>query len=105
MNILCEIIKLNGRYTGYPRFTHYVTSPPLRFGTNVWNKFTSIENYNKLRDRCWETWGPSCDLRDYLFLGSNDRVVNEYWAWHVKDHIRRIYLTEKGKVWYDLAWS
>jgi hypothetical protein len=99
--------KLDGRYTGYPWFSHYVTVTQPR---GITYNQTSIKLFNEIRNWCWETWGPSCELYDYDYLrrsadkASEDKDVNPYWSWFVKNNVRRIYLTQKGKVWFDLSW-
>lgn len=113
MKAICTVVKINGRYKGYPTFTHYVSlrkSPTL-----ILYRSDYIADFCELREWCRNTWGPSCELDDYDYIAKynemwkqtqdKDSVLNEFWAWHVKDNTRRIYLTEKGKSWFDLAWS
>lgn len=99
--------KLDARYAGYREFSHYIT---VTFPKTVYSqKHSSITEFNKIRDWCATTWGPSCELYDYEYLKrvegpDTDYIVNDYWSWYVKDNVRRLYLTTKAKVWFDLTW-
>ncbi len=100
--------KLDGRYAGYRFFSHYVTAV---FPRGMVQTHMSITEFNKIRDWCLTTWGPSCELYDYEYLKQvksihpvQDYNVNEYWSYYVKDSVRRIYLTSKAKIWFDLTW-
>ena len=58
-----------------------------------------IIDFNKLRDWCWDTWGPSCDMKDYDCIhecqvlkpsthndnGTNN-TLNEHWCWSNEDY-------------------
>ncbi len=102
-----KFTKLDARYAGYRNFSHHVT---VMFPKNVYQTYTVITEFNKIRDWCHSTWGPSCELYDYEYLkrtpaaSLSDYNLNDYWAYYVKDNVRRIYLTAKAKVWFDLTW-
>jgi len=103
-----KFTKLDARYAGYRYFSHHAT---VMFPKNYSQTYTSITEFNKIRDWCHATWGPSCELYDYEYLKRvksihpvQDYNVNEYWSYYVKDSVRRIYLTSKAKVWFDLTW-
>ena len=109
MKLAHKATKLDGRFAGYPWFTHHLTVVVPR-GV-AFPQYSIVKEFNKIRDWCWATWGPSCELYDYDYLRRAAPIktdeayqVNEFWSWYVKDNVRRIYLTEKGKVWFDLAW-
>lgn len=98
--------KLDGRYAGYRDFSHYIT---VVFPKGLTQTHNSITEFNKIRDWCITTRGPSCELYDYEYIKrlkalDSDYVVNEYWSWYVKDGTRRLYLTAKAKIWFDLTW-
>lgn len=102
-----KLTKLDARYAGYRNFSHYIT---IVFPKS-YHRPLSITEFNKIRDWCHTTWGPSCELHDYEYLKrvSNTQIdysLNEYWSYYVKDNdnVRRIYLTQKAKIWFDLTW-
>ena len=81
-----------------------------------------IIDFNKLRDWCWDTYGPSCDMKDYDFIhevslaqhNDNGGNLNEYWCWSNENYDanknarktnRRIYLaTDKERTWLETRW-
>ena len=91
-----KLTKLDKRYAGY----------------GEWSYFINFENYNKeeffsLRTWCWDTWGPSRELSEYV--NALERLspinlpsdINPCWTW-VNDMInghnrRRIYLKSKDE--------
>lgn len=113
MSSIYQITKLDGRHRGYPTFTHYVTirrTPGVvRFRSDF------VSEFSKLREWCRVTWGTSFELEDYDYIvrynqmwshvQNKDFKLNEFWAWHVENNTRRIYLTERGKAWFDLSWA
>lgn len=106
--------KLDGRYAGYRNFSHYITITTQRGRL----QYETIREFNKLRDWCHSTWGSTCELYDYEYIKHINEhysssvkpdqidpyIVNEFWSYYIKDNVRRIYLTEKAKVWFDLTW-
>ena len=83
---------------------------------------SKIIRFNQLRDWCWDTWGPSCDLKDYdrvhelhnyvSLAQYNDstytyNALNEHWCWsNEEDHRqKRIYLAgDEERTWLETRW-
>ena len=92
--------KLDGRHKGSSLFTHrvFVQGPKLE----------KCKDFLKLRQWCWETWGPSCEREIYLSLALNnidDRPRG--WAWHYEDNYTEcyIYLTSSQQLeFFTLKW-
>ena len=54
----------------------------------------------EVRNWCWETWGPSCELEFW------DAKKNPAWAWNLTEFELKIYLTgDKEASWFTLKWS
>ena len=79
-----KVTKLNRKYTGYEHFQYIVTveRPPT-------NRFSEIQEIKQewfaLREWCWETWGPSKEIEDWI-RGTSfapDKLVsqNTHWCW------------------------
>lgn len=110
-NFKLKFTKLDKRHRGYGVFTHYVevkdNSP---YATN---RLQHECIFNNFRNLCFEIWGMSTERDNYTYLYHNKFYIdsdekykfNEYWAWHTEHEQRRIYLTEKGKTWAELAWT
>jgi hypothetical protein len=108
-----KFTKLDKRYQGYGVFSHYVQIQSAK--GIVRHLATETSLFNKFRTLCVETWGMSTERDTYIYLRHAKQYVihpqseemydlNEYWAWHTEREQRRIYLTEKGKTWVELAW-
>lgn len=108
MGVKYRITKLDKRFTGYPWFTHHITiTHPKNAFLGQYEKRDTIIEFSKIREWCWSTWGPSCELYDYTYMkraNVDNFNLNEYWSWNL-EKTRRIYLTEKGKIWFDLTWT
>lgn len=104
-----KVTKLNRKYTGYEHFQYIVTveRPPT-------NRFSEIQEIKQewfaLREWCWETWGPSKEIEDWI-RGTSfapDKLVsqNTHWCWQNDKYATRIYLTsDKELNWFTLRWS
>lgn len=88
-----KIMKMDKRHAGHPHFLYYIK--PSNSG----------DNFHNLRAWCWETWGPSKGLHDWIranadlknvphlqSLGyeSEDRCQNPHWCWLEDQYRRRI---------------
>lgn len=67
-----------------------------------------VQQISKIRQWCWETWGPSKDMSEFDY---NDDCANEHWCWFKqisKQHtlyLHRIYLkTEEAATLFTLRW-
>ena len=112
-----EIKKLDGRHTGYNYFKYSVRvySDYLLFKNRV------VDNYYfEMRDWCWQTWGGSKELDEWLsdrnFTMTNillnkspfeSKCQNEHWCWkHQRDAKHRIYLRDDADlVLLKLRWE
>ncbi len=60
---------------------------------------------NQIREWCWETYGPSCELDFWLMLDDSAVSKNDKWCWHTNFDNFKIYLrTEKEANWFKLKW-
>lgn len=60
---------------------------------------------NQIREWCWATYGPSCELDFWLALPEGASSKNEQWCWHTNFDNFKIYLrTEKEANWFKLKW-
>ena len=126
--------KLDNRFTGYKHFQYranLTSSQPVpeMFSSTQggYADLINIIDHVKLRDWCWDTWGPSCDLKDYIriaelrvFLAVNERTrqsedyeLNEHWCFSNESIVntrigreRRIYLAGDAELaWLGLKWQ
>lgn len=92
-----KIVKTDRRHSGYPYFAYYLKPT------------SSDDNFHNIRAWCWETWGPSKGLHDWLRLESNwkntisrlettDRCQNPHWCWLEDQYRRRIMFTSAEEV-------
>lgn len=85
-----KIIKLDKRYAGADYFKYGVP-----FYRNNKDKFIEI------REWCWQTFGPSCELEHYHFY-----TEPKVWAWEVSQWNTRIYFkTDKELNWFRLKYG
>ena len=62
---------LDSRFTGYSYFKYQVsvinlpTDQRMTASRGAYSDLLKIIDFNKIRDWCWDTWGASCDLKDY----------------------------------------
>ena len=128
--------KLDSRFTGNQYFKYQVTLLNLPEGDRFsptrgfYEDLLKIIDYNKIRDWCWDTWGASCDLKDYDRITElkgypsintySDRLeiiedygLNTQWCFYNEDiqapgrqRDRRIYLRgDKELAWLELRWK
>jgi hypothetical protein len=85
-----KIKKLDKRHTGHGTFKFMV-----EFTRNEHKHFFDIRNW------CWETWGPACEVD----------LMNKWpsaltWAWQNSEWNVRVYLaSDKEANWYKLRWG
>ena len=123
-----QFTELDGRFKGNEVFKWMVTithNPEYQRFTPMplaQSDLAKIIDFNKLRDWCWDTYGPSCDMKDYDFIhevslaqhNDNGGNLNEYWCWSNENYDanknarktnRRIYLaTDKERTWLETRW-
>jgi hypothetical protein len=90
--------KLDRRYNGSGRFSHYVEPdgilPPI----------DRIQQFIEWRNWCWETFGPSAE-RDFT---GQWYQLDVKWAWDTEQYSSRhlrLYFTEETLVVFKLKWS
>lgn len=76
-----QIHQLDSRYTGHRHFKHRVKV----LGDYV----QRYQHYIKIRNWCWNTWGPSQERDIYLELAAQDKSLSIQWAWHTERHNQR----------------
>jgi len=60
---------------------------------------------NIIREWCWTTYGPSCELELWLSLPDKAVGKNIHWCWHTNFNNFKIYLnSEKEANWFKLKW-
>jgi len=89
LELVPEPKQLDKRYTGGYQF-HYCIDFYYKQGPL----------FRKVRDWCWETWGPSCELK---FIEQNEELK---WAWITDTYRTRIYFKDTSEItWYKLRWQ
>lgn len=103
MGIKIKLRKLDRRHTGYDHFQYMID---FSGGT-----VSTIDDFYQLREWCWETWGSSKELTNWLFIktstaGTGKRYCqNEHWCWQNDTYATRIYLrTEAECSHFILRW-
>ena len=79
----------------------------LRFSHRVWIYGEDrIENFNTIRNWCWEVWGPSCERDDAIKLfHAKNPLHNPQWAWYTDAFERYIYLVDdQALAFFKLKW-
>lgn len=99
--------KLDRRYNGSTWF-NYIVEPEkyvLKYGISIpkptWQE--KAEAFSKVRQWCWETYGPTVELGMYFDTNS---YINDKWAWDTDNHQMRIYLKSDVELaWFQLKWA
>ena len=87
-----KVNKLTKQYNGYSSFK-YVVQPDRCVESDA------RDLLNQLREWCWETWGPSCELEWAI---PKDQV----WCWGTEFKHKRIYLKSDAElVLFQLKWQ
>lgn len=100
------IKKTDKRHTGHHEWQYVVVverTPTTMFGTTTLIQKT--QDLNTIREWCWITYGPSCELELWLPLPDAHTGKNEHWCWHTNFNNFKIYLrTDKEANWFKLKW-
>ena len=84
-----RIKKLDFRYNGGHHFKYCIDFT-----------FKQGDDFVNLRNWCWETWGPSCELK---FLKLED---SKPWGWIVDSYRNRLYFRDDAEInWVKLRWQ
>lgn len=106
-------IKLDARYKGYPQWEYCINRPErtskfFQAGT----RYESMQIFFQWRRWCWETWGPSKELSEWLDDATTPRTViapedhNPHWCWLNDQFATRIYLrTDAELTLFLLRWA
>ena len=128
--------ELDSRFTGYSYFKYQVTlinlptDQRMTASRGAYSNLLKIIDFNKIRDWCWDTWGASCDLKDYDRIlelkgypsvsSYSDRMeiiedygLNTKWSFRNDDiqapgrlRDRKIYLrSDEELAWLGLRWK
>jgi len=94
------------RHNGHKDWQYIVvvqSLPSARWGTD--SKIQKTKFLNELREWCWTTYGPSCELELWLTLPEGAVGKNDKWCWHTNFDNFKIYLrTEKEANWFKIKW-
>lgn len=100
--------KLDRRNTGFGYWEYYINRPKRAFNSNL-SLYECQQTFFSWREWCWQTWGPSKELDDWLedIRQNKDAVShNEYWCFQNRDYSTRIYLkSNKELSLFLLKWS
>ena len=102
-----KITATDRRHTGSQQF-QYLINFPRSSGLDLALRRARVLDYNEKRNWCIETWGPSCELPDWLLLHGcyPDYPVNSHWSWMTEHGLTRIYLrTQADANWFTLRWT
>ena len=66
-----RIVKLDKRYKAHPHFEYYV---------EPW-EWPKANNYLLLREWCWETYGPGCDVAMRTAYNVPEEAEKYKWTW------------------------
>ena len=103
-----KFTKIDKRHTGHSYFEFYTD-----WFYEPWysNSALSFQRFCMIRDWCWQTWGSSKEINNWI-KDVNDRSrcelysQNEHWSWGNEGFKPRIYLcTEKELSLYLLKWQ
>lgn len=91
--------KLDRRMNGYGDFT---------YGIDLWAD--TGRQFNEVREWCWQTFGPSCELDIWNDLDRPGDVRNEKWSWdrgqYNKSFRCMIYLKDEQEAnWFKLRFG
>lgn len=109
-----KIKKIDKRYTG-GLFFKYIAIPDIK-RTNLTGLYFVKRTDEEIaflaaRKWCWNTWGPSCELRFFKQDLTNRHLYDEdmlepTWGWETEHDKLRIYFkTDKEASWFSLKWA
>lgn len=100
------IKRTDKRHTGNAEWQYLVVierAANVPFGnTVIVQKATDL---NLIREWCWSTYGPSCELELWLNISDTTPGKNIHWCWHTNYSNFKIYLrTDKEANWFKMKW-
>ena len=75
--------KLNKRYNGSDWFTYRLKIAPV--GRMYETYLERTANFLEIRNWCWETFGPSCELEMYS-VAQERNLTNPKWSWRFNNY-------------------
>lgn len=101
--------KLDKRNTGFGHWTYYINRPSRNSLISYPSLYESQQIFFAWREWCWQTWGPSKELVDWLedTRQTTEAVShNKHWCFQNDQYSTRIYLrTDKELSMFLLRWS
>lgn len=94
-----KIIKSDGRRLGYPHFKYQII---------IINPLANYPLFYKIKEWCWENWGSSKLMHDWITDYTDKDAVcqNSSWAWTIDRYTRKIYLrTDEELSYFKLVWG
>lgn len=96
-----KIKKLDRRMNGYGHF---------KYGVDFTKDWQSDSRFDKVRQWCWETFGPSVEYDIWEELSSPRETRNDKWAWDRGQYNKSwrciIYLkSDQEANWLKLRWG
>jgi len=74
-----------------------------------WQQGDRTAKFCEMRQWCWETFGPSCSLNEFMELMIHNKpIVNERWCWtspYEGTPARILIKSEEDKNWFALRWG
>jgi len=98
--------KTDKRHTGNQDWQYVVTverNANVSFGNAT--LIQKSQDLHQIREWCWTTYGPSCELERWLMIPEGSHSKNQHWCWHTNFNNWKIYLrTDKEANWFKLKW-
>ena len=106
---MIEIKKQDRSNKGHEYFQYSVRVAEAYSSLSPWS-LTGISQYHSMREWCWQTWGPSKELNEWITDQEQQKYVptchNQFWCWQNDEYVRRIYLkTDKEMMLFKLRWE
>lgn len=89
-----KIVKVDARYKAHPHFQFYV----------VPTEWPLVDYYLELREWCWATYGPGCDVDMRCAYNPPEATYTYKWVW--QDEECRIFFKDSPEfAHFQLIWS
>ena len=110
---MLKVTKTNGKYNCYPEFKYAMSVDYSKRAPSRNEGILLKQEWFTVREWCWETWGASKELEDWLIdshlaINEMDKLVghNAHWCWQNNNYSTKIYLaTDKELNWFKLRWQ
>lgn len=104
-------VKVDGRHKGHPHWKYFVPRPARQAGKIPYpTRYESMQTFFEWRRWCWETWGPSKEIDNWLEDLIHRSVPpvdnNPSWCWVADAYSERIYLRGDAELtMFLLKWA